>query len=125
MSIALRMPHSSPEKSIPFKPNAVLIHEDELEDWLCEISNQLIGTVKAELLKHNCKIQIGIPISAAGSELQDIAPEGYGHVRYHFNVAHGCCESAVSLQFFEEKIDCLETDKIQLEEIVRSELEFF
>lgn len=125
MSIALKMPYSSLEKSIPSNTDNKLIDEGELEDWLCEISNLLVGAVKAELQKRNCHIQIGLPQCNADDDLQDIIPNGYQHVKYSFSVAHERCESIVSLQFLEEQIDCSDIEFVDENEVERSELELF
>jgi hypothetical protein len=125
MSIALKMPYSSLEKSIPINSSRELIDEGELEDWLCEISNMLIGAVKAELLKRNCHLQIGLPQCNADEELHEIIPSGYQHVKYSFTVAHERCESIVSLQFLEEQIDCSDLVFTNDDEVERSELELF
>lgn len=125
MGIALRMPYSSLEKSIPSNADDGLVDEGQLEDWLCEISNLLIGAVKAELLKRNCRLQIGLPQCNADNDLQDIIPSGYQHVKYTFSVAHERCESIVSLQFLEEQIDCSEFEITDDNEVERSELELF
>lgn len=125
MSIALKMPYSSLEKSIPADTDNQLIDEGQLEDWLCEISNLLIGAVKAELLKRNCILQIGLPQCNADQELYDIIPNGYHHVKYSFTVAHEQCESIVSLQFLEEQIDCSDFVFEEAHHVERSELELF
>ena len=123
MCIALKMPYATLEHSMPSRSDTHIVDEGELEDWLCEISNLVVGCVKEELLRRNCRLQIGLPNCAAGKELKNIIPEGYKHSTYHFTVQHEYCESVVSLMFFEDKIECATEEKT--DRSIRSELEVF
>ncbi len=41
--------------------NILSVNEEQLEDWLSELGNQLIGRFKNLLLAHGCAIKIGLP----------------------------------------------------------------
>lgn len=42
----------------------------ELIDWLAEISNQMLGRMKARLLRHDVVIEIGTPLTISASDLR-------------------------------------------------------
>lgn len=45
------------------------ITQDELEDWCCEFSNQLIGRLKTKLLTRGCNVSIGLPSLLVGEKI--------------------------------------------------------
>jgi CheY-specific phosphatase CheX len=59
-------------------PVACAGNEPQLEDWLGEIANQLLGRLKAKLLAHGIVIELGTPATVAGLELR-VRPRGDHH----------------------------------------------
>jgi CheY-specific phosphatase CheX len=53
-------------------------NEDQLQDWLGELANQLLGRLKAQLLGHGIVIELGTPTTVAGLELR-VRPRGERH----------------------------------------------
>jgi CheY-specific phosphatase CheX len=45
-------------------------NDEQLQDWLGEIANQLLGRLKAQLLAHGIVIELGTPATVAGLELR-------------------------------------------------------
>ncbi len=45
-------------------------NEEQLQDWLGEIANQLLGRLKVSLLAHAIVIELGTPTTVAGLELR-------------------------------------------------------
>jgi CheY-specific phosphatase CheX len=59
-------------------PVACAGNEPQLEDWLGEIANQLLGRLKAQLLAHGIVIELCTPTTVAGLELR-VRPRGDHH----------------------------------------------
>ncbi len=63
--------------------------EDDLEDWLAELANQLLGRIKGELLDHGVTLWTAAPVLLRGISLR-IASRSYEGLRaYSFVGAAG------------------------------------
>jgi len=71
--LAISMPREVLLKTLPASElNAA---EVELEDWLGEMANRLVGKFKSALMKHDCLVQIGLPQLHFGDQLEEIIAE--------------------------------------------------
>jgi hypothetical protein len=61
--IALHVPFSVLTMTYPeFAAESIMaVSEEVLEDWISELSNQLVGRFKHKLLQNSCAITIGLP----------------------------------------------------------------
>ncbi|MFT6029045.1 MAG: hypothetical protein ACI8O8_000776 [Oleiphilaceae bacterium] len=62
------------------------INEEALEDWACEISNRLMGTLKATLYKHGLDVMIGVPSTAFGVNLDQVVGGRGNPMEFAFDV---------------------------------------
>jgi len=53
-------------------PNIIDLDDESLEDWISELSNQLIGRLKAKRLKYDMQIDLGLPTSYFGADLDNL-----------------------------------------------------
>lgn len=85
--------------------NVFEVDDNQLEDWLAEISNQLIGRMKSKLIKHECFVQIGLPESFFGINPQELIPEGYACKSLFFHLDSEVIECQVYINMFNDNID--------------------
>ena len=65
--IAVHMPFSTLAQTYPVGgPHTIA--EDELEDWVSELSNRLLGKLNAQIALHNCPLKSGLPEFSLGSQ---------------------------------------------------------
>lgn len=57
----LNMPFSALAMTYPIHCNIAKIDESELEDWITELCNLLMGQVKRNLIAYNIQLQTGLP----------------------------------------------------------------
>lgn len=60
-------------KAYPFSGDGAA--EEDLREWLKELSNQLLGRVKGRLLRHNLSFDVSCPTSMVGMDLRGDAGE--------------------------------------------------
>lgn len=63
LSLILNIPFSILALSYPCQGSVVELPEAQLEDWLLELANQLMGKVKIRLQKQRFVIKLGLPDS--------------------------------------------------------------
>jgi hypothetical protein len=123
--VTLRIPYASLERSYPGSQDIdQFVDEALLEDWLCEICNLLIGSIKQKLVRHDCHLQIGLPQKNDEEDIRLILPEEFEHNFHYLNIAHENAECVISLQFLNDYVNCLPEQNEQ-EDVRRSELELF
>lgn len=63
LSLMLNIPFSILALSYPCQEVIVDLPEEQLEDWLLELANQLMGKLKNRLVNQNFAIKLGLPDS--------------------------------------------------------------
>ena len=48
--------------------------DQKLQDWIGELSNQLLGRLKNKLIPYGCELTLGVPAVIQGSQLKTILP---------------------------------------------------
>lgn len=48
--------------------------DQKIQDWIGELSNQLLGRLKNKLLPYGCELTLGIPTVIQGTQLEAILP---------------------------------------------------
>lgn len=100
--IALQLPLKVLALTYPVAEGITTVEEDRLEDWISELSNQLIGRFKAKLIEHDCYINIGLPLSYFGADVDELLSQNSQKVDYYFEVDGEICGCSISLEVFEE-----------------------
>ena len=84
--VFIQIPNTALALSYPMAEGCYAIEEDQLEDWLLEIANQLIGRFKNKLDRHGCHAQMGLPDCKFDTQLKDLIPEKASCFSEYFNV---------------------------------------
>jgi hypothetical protein len=76
--------------------------ESDVQDWCCELNNQLVGRLKNKLLRLGCDVTTGLPvlIMGAGMVAQGAADQNFRQIFY--SSRYGCIAVAVSLMLAPE-----------------------
>jgi hypothetical protein len=100
--ICLQFPVSVLALTYPIQEDITGVDEERLEDWISELSNQLVGKVKNKLLSHNCLIALGLPTSHFGSGVQHLLSKNGEVKSLYFDVDGETCAFHISVEVFED-----------------------
>ena len=103
LNIGLELPMEVLALTYPV-PNIIDVDEESLEDWISELSNQLIGRLKAKLLKHDLQIDLGLPTSYFGAELDNLILADQNRLSLFFDLDGESCAFHVGIEIFQEDI---------------------
>lgn len=105
LTVALRMPLSVLMLTYPSMDGVVTADEETLEDWISEMTNQLIGKIKRHLLQHDCIIKIGLPMALFGADIEEAMPSGAEQRSTFLDVDHELCECRLAIEIFNEDME--------------------
>ena len=100
--IALQLPIQVLALTYPVGEVIATMEEDRLEDWISELSNQLIGRLKGKLLEHDCMVQIGLPQSYFGAKVEELLAQNTHQADYYFDIDGEVCGCSISIEIFDE-----------------------
>jgi hypothetical protein len=108
----------------PIQGHITGVNEERLEDWISELSNQLIGRLKSKLIIHNCQVSLGLPTTYFGTDINDLFVSECDRVSIYFDLDGevGACHISVETfsdelsfsQEIDESIDILAEGDIEL-----------
>jgi len=77
MTLLLRGPVSVLQQTYPLKNDTKKIEPHELNDWISELSNRFMGSLKNKLLAYDHALMMGTPTKQFGVNVSNFMPEGY------------------------------------------------
>ena len=123
LSLVLNIPFSILALSYPTKDDITELPEAELEDWVLELSNQIMGKLKNRLVAQGLMVKLGLPEAFFNG--YDGAPDSYkeSHKCFSFEV------DQVPMEFWmhvdvKEPIEALTKDE-EDDDAFSGEIEFF
>ncbi len=81
------------------------VDESQLEEWIPELANQLMGKLKNKLILRGCNLQMGLPNCYFGQSLSDVLPDGYDHAMFYFDSDGEIFECCLSINIFNENME--------------------
>ena len=105
-------------------PNISLISDESLEDWIAELSNQLMGRLKSKLMKHGQEIMLGLPSTYFGVDLDSVLYSSQTHYTINLNVDGEICSFHLGIETLSSDLVYHETN-IDDDALMESELELF
>ena len=124
LTILIRIPMSVLALTYPIE-KVIDIDESELEDWISEISNQLIGKIKTRLSKRECDVTIGLPSAFFDSTMAPLMPDGGMTSGFYFLIDNEPCETLLCMEAFEDTIQFNLEETEQEDPFADGEMEFF
>lgn len=126
INLAIKAPYSVLAMSYPVPTEELdQISDADLEDWLSELANQLIGRIKQSLVKRGHYIDIGLPEAFYGGEWTSFGADPSQELAYIFSIDGEDCEIHVSTKLFNEHFTLEDEDSCAEEVQDAGELEFF
>ena len=123
--IALELPIPVLALTYPIGEGIAKIEEDRLEDWISELSNQLIGRLKNKLISHECFISIGLPATFFGAEVDDLLAENSKSISYYFDIDGEIAGCSISIEVYDEAMTFVVESNGYDEDQNEGELELF
>lgn len=105
LTVALRLPMTVLVMTYPICEDALNPDEETLEDWVSELTNQLIGKIKRRLLQHDCLLRIGLPMALFGANLDDAMPPSAIQLSTYMTVDKALCECRLAIEIFNENME--------------------
>lgn len=102
ITVALRLPMEVLVMTYPICEDALNPDEATLEDWVSELTNQLIGKIKRGLLLHDCTIKIGLPMALFGANIDEAMPHSAIQLSTYMDVDKTLCECRLAIEIFNE-----------------------
>jgi len=124
LNIGLELPMEVLALTYPV-PNIIDVDEESLEDWISELSNQLIGRLKAKLLKHNLQVDLGLPTSYFGADLDNLILADQHRLSLFFDLDGESCAFHIGIEIFAEDIDFSLEEIKREDDLAESEIELF
>lgn len=123
--IALQLPLQVLAMTYPVAEGITKVEEGRLEDWISELSNQLIGRLKARLIEHDCYVDIGLPQSYFGADVDELLSQNSEQFDYFFDVDGEVCGCSISIEVFDDAMSFSieKNDDVNIQE--EGELELF
>lgn len=104
--VVLRVPSSILAMTYPeFESDDILsVDETQLEDWIAELANQLMGRLKNKLLNFGCRIKIGLPTTFFDIRQIDLPVTNHDRLSLQFDVDKEPLELLIYSEIFNEDI---------------------
>jgi len=123
--LLLQAPMSVLALTYPSSQIITEVDEEKLEDWISELTNQLIGRLKNKLIQHECRLNMGLPRTFFGMDADEILPSDTDYIVLFFDVDNEIIECKLALDFINEEMNF----KINADDddsgVSEGELEFF
>ena len=112
--------------ALSYHSDADITHvaEEMLEDWIAELSNQLIGKLKNKLLKYNVRLKLGLPNAYFGTEISELLPDSQHYVECVFNIDNELLEAVLGIDILDDSLN-LSAAQPDDDDPVGGELELF
>jgi len=123
INIGLELPMEVLALTYPV-PNIIDVDEEYLEDWLSELSNQLIGRLKAKLIMHSVYINLGLPSSYFGTDLDSLIPSDSNRLSLFFDMDGESCAFHIGMEVFDNDI-AFSLEESEYDGLAESEIELF
>lgn len=123
--IALHLPFSALAMTYPVQDNITRIDEAELEDWLTELSNRLLGKFNRHLSLYGCQLNHGLPEYYFGTQDSPAVDKEFESFAYHFDLDHELFKAVISIELFGKEVTLLEQRMESTDMVQDGDLELF
>jgi hypothetical protein len=124
LNVGIQMPLTVLSMTYPV-PNIIDVDEESLEDWLSELSNQLIGRLKTKLLRQQVEITLGLPASYFGISIDHLIASNHHRISLAYEVDGEACAFHLGLELFKDDINLSEEQVDDGDSLLESEIELF
>lgn len=104
MVIFLRVPFTVLALTYPCADVINELEEAILEDWIAELSNQLIGKIKNKLIREGCLVKIGLPTSYFDVDFNELPQSQHRFIKLHYKIDKVLIECGIYVELFNENL---------------------
>jgi len=124
--LGLQMPIAILALTYPVNASMGAVREESLEDWISELSNQLIGKVKSKLNSNENVLQLGLPVTYFGDDENELMQQDE-KIALYFELDGEVCACYLSVELLVKAEDIRPSEYFQqgVEDSAVGELEFF
>ena len=108
IAILLQLPVNILALSYHSDVDITQVSEEVLEDWIAEISNQLIGKLKNKLLNYDVRLKLGLPNAYFGADIGELMPNTEHYVVCVFNIDNELLELVLGIDILDGSLDLSE-----------------
>lgn len=124
ITIGLELPMSVLAMSYPV-PNIAAVDDEALEDWISEMSNQVVGRLKTKLMQHQQEITLGLPSTTFGVNLDDLIAPSPTRFTTYLDVDGEHCAFHIGIEFFTDDVCFISEPEVAEDALMESEIELF
>jgi hypothetical protein len=127
LNLTTCMPYSVLAMTYPAPEGEIKdIVDEQLDDWLSELANQLMGRLKAKLIRYQCSVLLGLPQSFFGNEIDlKEQEEGSERIDFSFEVDHEPCECLLDIRVFSDSFELAQETDDDADITSEGEIELF
>ena len=104
ITLFLQLPFSALAMTYPIQRDVVNVDEGKLEDWICELSNQLIGKFKTELRAHGCHLDSGLPDFTLTSETYENVLQSQESFTFYYDIDNIVFVTSICMELLDDEI---------------------
>lgn len=104
VTVILQLPISILALSYHTDVDITKVAEEVLEDWIAELSNQLIGKLKNRLLKYELRMTLGLPAAYFGADMTELMPKEKSYIASIFNIDNELLEVIMAIDIIDESL---------------------
>lgn len=123
ITLTLQAPFPALTMTYPMQEDVFAIDEAELEDWLGELANRLMGKLKGQLLSRSCTLSVGLPVYYFGEPPALVASDYDDGFLYETDGEVFTVK--VAIEFMREDIAMTQASESTAPVIQDGELDFF
>ena len=102
--VLLKIPMSVLALTYPSSDSIMGVSDEALEDWIAEMTNQLIGRFKNKMIQHDCHFHLGLPSSYFGVNCDSLLPENFQYAELFFNIDNEIIKCKLALDTLKEDV---------------------
>ncbi len=125
MTLLLRGPISILKKTYPIQEKTETINPAELDDWISELSNRFMGSLKNKLIPYEHRLLLETPIKQFGVNVDNFLPETYQSFVLHFEIGHEVFECSLYTHVLTDNIQFIYRELKDISDTDDGELEMF
>ena len=124
LRVLLRFPYAVLAMTYPVD-EVLDVDDSKLEDWLAEISNQLIGRLKNKLINNQIYLCLGLPENHFGVQPEQLEPEGFERKVLYYDIDNETIECHVLVDVINPNLELTDASQRGDDEVDEGELELF
>ena len=124
IQLLLRVPKLLLSLLLPSGQSASVQKDTVLADWVLELSNQLLGKLKSDLVSHECRLDLGIPILYTSPVPTSSNSADAASQKWLYEIENSVIECCLSINVINDGLT-IRRAKVESDSVEEGELELF